>query len=612
MDLVFGNVRDTGWLTDDHFRSRAGTWRFVIDFPFDDPGFSSAQDLERLEKIMERGPRERVIAWLPKFLSSERMSDVSRLVILDWLLSGTGDRWRNNADHLSEVDRAQARAILETQQRALREGLRRAIQEAYGAARETPGTLAEDTSQDKILHSLDLGFTPASPVGADLGAAFGNLVDQAFSATYPAHPRFEPADTEVTVRDLQAVYAHVERAVADPEGRVRLEGDIAAVRRVAGVLGVGHAAETHFLFGDDRFTPWAAEFERAAARDGIGPGAAVTVGRVRTWIEDMRPAFGLRDEVMDLVVLAWAALRNRAWYERGGPVPAPRPGAARPDMELRPEPMPSRAEWQQAASRAEALFGLAVNPYLTASGVAELAADIQQRTVALADDAGTLVPQIEHACRRLGIDTADGARLATAKAGRDLLEGLRKAGGDRVRLIRVLAEAELPGTETAVASSLSRAREVTAALKAFRWDRLTPLREAEARADDRGRSAASALNALRAAVRADEFASRIGPALSAAEEALFEWLAAGRVPGPVPVPPPGPGPGVVTPVAPAGPPAPAGVSPGVLAGGSAGVLAGGSATRAAGSNESSVLTPLAEFLRAHPDQAVVVEWRVAR
>lgn len=588
VDLVFGNVRDVGWLTDDHFRARAGTWRFVIDFPFDDPGFSSAQDLERIERILERGPRERVIAWLPRFLSPERMADVSRLVILDWLLTGTGERWRTNADHLSEVDRAQARAILESQRTALREGLRRAIQEAYGAARETPGTLAEDTAQDKILHSFDLGFTPASPVGADLGAAFRNLVDQAFSSTYPAHPRFEPADTEITVRDLQAVYGHVERAVADPDGRVRLEGDVASVRRVANVLGVGNAAETHFLFGDDQFTPWAAEFERAAARDGIGPGEPVTVGQARKWIEELRPAYGLRDEVMDLIVLAWAALRTRSWYERGGPVPTPRPGSTRSDMELRPEPMPKRAEWQKAASRAEALFGLRVNPYLTASSVAELAADIQQRTSAFADDASALVSQVEYAYQRLGI--GDGARLVTAKAGRDLLDALRKAGGDRVRLIKALAEADLPGTETALANSLTQARDVASALKAFRWDRLAPLHDAEKNTDDRGRSAASALNALRTAIRKDEFAERITPTLAAADEALFEWLASGRKPDPDPglVPPPGPGPDKPVP-------------PGTPA---------GSATRAPGTGDSAVLAELTSFLRAHPSQVVHVEWRV--
>src|SRR5262249_27067922 len=156
-------------------------------------------------------------------LSEDRMGDVKRLVILDYLLS-SHERWRKNADHLSEVDRAQARAILESQRTGHREALRRAIQECYGAAAPTAGTLADDAGQDRVLVSLDPAFSAAAPVGADLAAAFGNLVNQAFSATYPGPPRFEPADVEVSVRDLTAVYGHVERAVADEDGRVRLEG----------------------------------------------------------------------------------------------------------------------------------------------------------------------------------------------------------------------------------------------------------------------------------------------------------------------------------------------------------------------------------------------------
>src|SRR5262249_44140036 len=132
VDLVFGNVRDASWLTEDHFRARPGTWRVVIDHPFDEAGHSAAEDLPRLGRLQEGGLKSRTIVWLPRFLSEGRMRDVRRLVILDWLLTGTGERWKANADHLSEVDRAQARAILESQRTALREGLRRAVQESYG------------------------------------------------------------------------------------------------------------------------------------------------------------------------------------------------------------------------------------------------------------------------------------------------------------------------------------------------------------------------------------------------------------------------------------------------------------------------------------------------
>ena len=244
VDLVFGNVRDASWLTDDHFRARPGTWRVVIDHPFDEAGHSAADDLSRLDRMTAAGFASPTIVWLPHFLSEERMREVRRLVILNYLLTGTGEHWQTNANHLSEVDRAQARAILESQRTRLREGLRRAVQECYGAAAPSPGTLAEDTAHDRVLVSLDPAFSPAAPVGADLYAAFANLADQAFSVTYPGHPRFEPTGTEITARDLAAVYGHVERAVADPDGRVRLEGDITAVRRVANALQVGTAGFT--------------------------------------------------------------------------------------------------------------------------------------------------------------------------------------------------------------------------------------------------------------------------------------------------------------------------------------------------------------------------------
>ena len=589
VDLVFGNVRDAGWLTEDHFRARPGTWRIVIDHPFDEAGHSAAEDLGRIDRMAEGGFKSRTIVWLPRFLSEERMRDVHRLVILDWLLTGAGERWKTHADHLSEVDRAQARAILESQRTRLREGLRRAVQESYGAATPTPGTLIEDAAHDRVLVSLDPGFAPAAPVGADLGAAFGNLVDQAFSATYPGHPRFEPADIEVTVRDLAAVYAHVERAVADQDGRVRLEGDIAAVRRVANPLQVGTAGETHFLFGDDRFGPWGAEFERAAARAGLQPQDTVAVGQIRSWIDAIRPELGLRDEVADLVILAWAALRQRAWYQHGSSIPAPRPGGARPDMELRPEPLPAPGDWQAATSRAQSLFGIRVNPYLTAAGLTDLTGSIRSHVDPLANAVAGLVPRIADAYRHAGLTESAGGRLATARGAAALVQAIQRAGS-RVQLVDTLARATLPATETAVASSLQQAAPVSAALHTFRWDRLAPLRQAESATDQRGRAAAGILQDLRAALSADEFATRLAPALSKTDDAIFEWLASGQ-PKPADEPPFTLRPDDVHLRLPVSPLA-------------------GQATRAQGAPASDVLEPLREFLEANGDKRVVVEWRV--
>ena len=601
VDVVFGNVRDAGWLSEDHFRARPGTWRVVIDHPFDQPGHSGAEDLARLDRMVEGGLESRTIVWLPRFLSDERMTDVRRLVVLDWLLGGAGERWTGYADHLSEVDRMQARAILESQRTALREGLRRAIQECYGAAAPSPGTLAPDGSGERILVSLDPGFSPAAPVGADLGAAFGNLIDQAFGATYPGHPRFEPADAEVTGRELAAVYAHVQRAVADPDGRVRLEGDITGVRRVANAVGVGLAGETHFLFGDDRFGPWGAEFERAGARAGLQPQDPVLAGQVRDWIEKIRPRLGLRDEVADLIVLAWAALRQRAWYQYGGPVPAPRPGSVRPDMELRPEPLPAPADWRAAAARAEKIFGIHVNPYLTAAGVADLAGQLSEAAAARADVTSTLASRVEVAYQHLGLaDDSRRGRLPTALACARLTESLNRAA-DRVGLVTSLASAAFPGTEEVLAKSLAQAAIVSQALQGFRWERLLPLFEAAKLADPRGRAAAVILDDLRSAVAADEFELRLTTALSDAEQALFDWLAEGQPqePGEPKYRPAGPDPQPLPLPLPLPLPQP---QPGGSAGGRV-VLAGGG-------QPDELVAALRSFLNDHRDDDVTVEWRV--
>jgi hypothetical protein len=591
VDIVFGNVRDASWLTEDHFRARPGSWRFVIDHPFDDPGHSTAEDLSRLDQLRAGGLESPTIVWLPRFLSEERMREVRRLVILDWLLGGSGERWTTHADHLSEVDRVQARAILESQRSALREGLRRSVQEAYGAAAPSVGTLAEDAAHDRVLVSLDSRLDPARPVGADLAAAFGHLVDQAFTATYPGHPVFEPGDVEVAVRELSTVYGYVERAATDREGRVPTDPhDRPTLRRVANALHVGSAGETHFLFGDDRFAFWGAEFARAAGRDGIGAHEPVDVRRLRGWVRGIRPALGLRDEVADLVLLAWAALRQRAWYQNGAPIPVPKPGALRESMELRPQPMPAPADWEAAVTRTQSLFGLGLNRYLTAPAVADLTEQVRRCAELLAGPAEALADQLRTAYALLGIDPAAGTgRLATARAAAELVTRLQRAP-DRVQLIETLARFALPATEPGVAKSLSSAAEAADALKAFRWARLRPLAEAESRGDERGRAAAATMAALRRDVQADELVTSLRRALAKADDAVFDWLAGQPIEEPRRKEPEKKPDDV-----------PLDLPPGAT---------DGHARRDPGGAAEPVIGALRAFLDAHPDDQVVVEWRI--
>jgi hypothetical protein len=207
------------------------------------------------------------------------------------------------------------------------------------------------------------------------------------------------------------------------------------------------------------------------------------------------------------------------------------------------------------------------------------------------------VQRVELAYLHLGLPADRPGRLATARAGAALVEALRRASG-RVHLVETLDRTALPATDTAVANSLSRAQAVVAAVDVFRWDRLAPLRAAENQADARGRAAASTLTALREAVGADEFATRLGPVVSATNDAIFEWLSARQPAEAVPAPDPRRPDDVPIYVPPSPLPSP----------GQAGH--GGQATRAKGALASEVLGPLAAFLEAHRDEQVVVEWRV--
>ncbi|MFK5635992.1 hypothetical protein [Ornithinimicrobium sp. LYQ103] len=589
LDLVFGNVRDSSWLTDDHFTSRPGAWRLVIDYPFDDEGHSSAEDFARLDRLVSAGQPQHTIVWVPRFLSAERMRDLRRLVILDWLLEGAGDRWASHADHLSEVDRATAKAILQAQHSSHWDALRRALEQAYGVISPAPGVLLDEGGDAPALSSLDLSFDPGEPRGTSLAAAYRDLVDRAYSATYPGHPEFDPGDVEVRPAELRAVHAHLVRAMSDPQKRVRLEGDASAVRRIANALGVGTAAETHFIFGDDRFSPWGGELARAAGAAGVGD-EPVKVADLRRWIDGIRPPKGLRPEVSDLVILAWGLLRQRSWTHHGTPIEAPQPGKLLPEMELRLQPMPTEVEWTAAVRGAAELFGIPASPFLTPPAVATLTEQVREKSKSLTGAAQRLVGEVERAYGRLGLST-DAAgrtadRLATARTAVALVNSLQHQDG--VQLVRRLGEAIEDGRGTAVGTSLAQADQVAGALSRFQWNRLEPLREAD---DDQ---APKILSRFQGGLTSDEIVTRAADAVKRADDDAYGW-AVTRWP-PDPGPDPGPDPDLVP----------------IKIVKKVDPITGGAtfAVESRGRDARRVVSKLQSFMAEHADEQVEVSWRV--
>ena len=597
VEVIFGNVRDSSWLSDDHFRANPGTWRIIIDHPFDEQGHSGGEDFERLDKLTARNFQSPTIVWLPRFLSEERMHSLSRLVILNWLLDGPGDRWQSHADHLNEEGRAVAKNILESNRNTMRRNVEDAIQQAYGAASMRSGTVIDDPGHLQTLISLDRSFDPKDPTGATLGAAFEHLVGQAFDATYPGHPRFEPEDQEVKVPQLKIVAAHIARAAADKERRVELQGDQFAVRRIAGPLGVGTASEMHYILGDDRFA-WGSQIERAIGRrenDGTTADAPISINELRGWIDAVEPKQGLRPEVSDLVIITWAALRQRAWYQHGVPLPAvPDPGSLQPSMELRTQPLPSPNAWSDAVTLAASMLGITVSPHMTAPTVAEFVAKVKDDVTALSMPATELVSVLESAYARIGLAIEPApVRLVTARATAALMRRLKHLNG--VDVVSALAESGLDESATAAGRSLKSAEAVTRAISSFDWTRLSPLLEAlngEGRARD---DAAAAITRVRDALASDEVVKSAMRALQEAEEDSWTWLR--RQPSPAPSPqPPAPAPAP----APANEPEAQQQDP----------VAIHTVTRRAGESGDVTVDQLRAFLSSHAKVDVDVTWKV--
>lgn len=590
VEVIFANIRDRAWLADEMFEAGPDTWRFIIDYPFDEQGHGVREDDQRLDDLRNKGLDTRTVAWVPHFLSDKRQRELGRLAVLDWLLGGSGNRWTSMSSDLAPEDRSQAKIILENQRDALRERMRGAVQEAYGAARPTTGNLDLDEAHERVLISLTHEFTPQAPVGHDLEAAFTNLVDQVFSAAFPGHPKFEPEDMEVKPRELNAVLDAVDEAQQDPDGRVFVDpARRDSVRRVANELGVGYMGETHFLFGADRFK-WQMTFAKAMGAAELEQTDVIDVATLRRWIRETTPAPGLRTEVADLVICAWAILQGRAWYRYGSALEAaPKPGSLTSEMELRPEALPDAAAWRSAVDRAGAMFGINANTYLTGSAVSELATQIRKRIAELSADSRGLVEALSEAYRRLGLplDGTAGGRLATARATAELFADLQ-AKTDNVSLIETLGRADLSATDQAAGRSAWKSATVAHQLHDFGWSRLSPLLDAEGRHSDRGRSAQEALDRLRKSLTADELAQPLNDALKRAEDDAFAWLEEGqKTVDPEPATPSGPA-SSETP----------------------GAATDGRRTVTSADDLHRVREELVTFLEEHGGARVVVEWRV--
>ena len=518
VDIVFGNVRDASSLPEQSFDHRPGTWRVVVDYPFDEDGYTSADDINRVDRLLTSGDRQTVV-WLPRFFTPAAMEDLALLVKLDWLFTGTGDRWIENSDHLSATDRAQARGILENLLSGTRTSVENLLKQAYGIEAPDPKRITAESTQFNVLTSLSRGFDPQMPPAASIEDAFVNIVDQAYAATYPNHPEFDPSAEEVSARNFETVREYVEQASTHRDGRVPTNpgNDRKVVRRVAGPLRVGKATEDHYLFGEDSFAFWAGELDRAA--QAANP---VTVDILQKHIDAFSPAWGLRPEARDLVISAWALLRKRAWVEAGSAITPPALGRLRPNIELRSEELPDQQIWDDARANASKLFGYTTpRTYLTGANVAEFAAQVRTKATEAAGDLVYLVEELDQAHARLGTEPGQDDRLVAARASHNSAEKMRNTSGN-VALIEAMAGVELPlALETAAQIRTDAARD-TRSLRNFKWTLAQTLQNATGQAGESADKARAIQKRIQEAITIP--GRSLSDELTNAENQLVAWV----------------------------------------------------------------------------------------
>jgi hypothetical protein len=511
-EILYTNVRE---LSDDSLKPRdEETWRVAIDYPFDVDGKTPNDDLARLQDFSATGGQCRTLVWLPAFLSRDSLKDLGTLVILDHIL--TGERFAGVSAHLSPVDRAQARSLLENQQSQLRQKLKLTLEGAYGIAPAAPGSIDPSHELSEHFQSLD-GWQPQPPVGATLGEAFVHFIGQALEQQYPAHPRFE---APVKTSGLRKVWDVVRAAAETPEGRVAVDRQVRSlVRGIAYPLNLGEMGETHFVLRDT----WKQRFLQQHAAEG-GP---LTVAKLRRWT-DVPEARGLPEEVQNLLVLTFAWQTGRSFFLHGGPYEVTVESI--PDeVELRQQALPQQTEWEQAQRRASAVFGYTASPLLNASNVNRLSEEIKRKASEARSQCRQLVRQLADVGASFGVDgQSNRGRTATSSAA--LVETLADAPIDRV--VSLLAGATIATSESAAAASLAEAGRLAETLQSGNWD----LFDALERVTDERRIAAQAIRQRIAdALAADEYVVRFAPELRAAQSEAVKLLSQ-----PIVAPPPPP------------------------------------------------------------------------
>ncbi|MEU4263985.1 BREX-2 system ATPase PglY [Streptomyces argenteolus] len=537
-EVVFGNVADEEELPDhDLMPQEDSLWRIVVDLPYDESEYGTAEDVERMRRLREKqqGERSRTVAWLPAHLSAQRYTDFCRLVVIDKALSD-GQRFDSQyAGHLNADNRARAKGLLETQRESLLKNVKAAFKQAYGLAEKKP-TDVELGFGDHLQALRDVDGLVFS-MGQSLRDGLRHIAGKLLAAQFPDHPDLDAEKTGLPLKaaDARKVFTHIQAAAEARDGRTEVPaGDRKLLQRIAGPLRLGQQKEAYFELS----LYWADHFRQLARERGAtGDLSLITL---TDWTDLPQPR-GLPEFLSRLVVASFAEMDDRVWVRGGMPLdPAPELSQIKDVDTLRSQPLPSQEDWDTARRRFEAIFGKPAPALRRGRMVNQLARQIIEQARLYEDHAVALVAKLEEHAGFLRLDATDeSGRLPLARRSVDLLKALTRAAGQGAagakKTVDALAAFELGqvGADR-FGTSVTQAREVARALTDASWTTLEL-------ATSEGPEGQALLESLRNAAAADQRTSPLPEALARTQREVLALVkrnrAAATPPPPAPAPP---------------------------------------------------------------------------
>lgn len=513
IDLTFANVRE---MTAEALKAQSEGWRVVIDYPFDRDDHGPKDDRAKVLEVQESGEATRTLVWLPSFFNRPAMEDLGKLVVIEYLLQGT--KLQENSANLTQLEREQARLLLDNQRQQLRQRIINCLLEGYGIAQMRTNGIDHALELDEHYWSLMPGFKPQPPVGSGFQDCLQHLCEQALDHDYPDHPRFE---TEIKRPSLKRVLEVVLKATQEKDGRIEVDRTVRdEMRKIAVPLKLGAMGETHFVLGDE----WKSFFTRKCSEKGV---AAPSVRQLREWLDEPQPR-GLSTELQNLSILVFAAQTNRIFHMNGVTV-TPSMEDLQNAYELREQALPDEETWRVAASRAATLFGSTVSSLPSATNVAKLIEELKAKPQALQMPVSLYLKELQTRLAERRLQPSDSARHQTAQAAHGLLSALSAAGKDAV--VETFAKAPLNVSEAALAVAMAKAEALHRTLEGGPWSTFELLANVP---EDKAKPVFDLINE---ALRCDEQVHKLSDKLKEAERLTHRILKELIPPPPSPAPP---------------------------------------------------------------------------